>query len=103
MLSFILAELRSPSDRVGAVHQHFAGRSSDDSLHIVVATMTIAVVLCLVLIVLNRIQTMKRRREEREHAMRLQAKTATPTGANLLTTQRRQAAQASSRTSTRKH
>ena len=76
MPATLIAQFISPDQRVGAVHEHFAERSSVDGLQIVVVTLIIAVLLCGMLLLLNRIQQQKQRRQEAERSQRLRELTA---------------------------
>ena len=67
MTTTLIAQFISPTERVGAVHKHFAGRDSGDGLQIIFVTLIGAVVLCGLLLVLSRIQQRKQRRRQAEH------------------------------------
>ena len=66
MTATLIAQFISPSERVGAVHEHFAGRDSGDGLQIVFLTVVGAVLLCGLLLLLSRIQRHKQRRRQAE-------------------------------------
>ena len=72
----LLAQFASPSQRIDAVQTHFAGRGSAGGLNVILATTIIAVLLCGVLVLLNRIQRMRLRREEELGAERRRQLTA---------------------------
>ncbi|HUU81949.1 MAG TPA: hypothetical protein VM243_00470 [Phycisphaerae bacterium] len=76
MSSTILAQFISPDERVGAVHEHFAERTSADGVQTVIVALIIAVVLCGLLLVVNRIQQRNQRRREAEQEKRRQELTA---------------------------
>jgi len=64
----------NPSDRLDAVHSHFSEGSPSNSLSIVVGVALGLALLCGLLILVNRIQRARLRREELDHERRLQAK-----------------------------
>ena len=72
----LLAQLVGPDERVGAVHRHFAGRSSADGLQVIVAVVLMAVLLCGVLLLLHRVEQQKQRRKEERRARRRRELTA---------------------------
>ncbi len=72
----LLAQFGSPSQRIDAVQTHFSGRGSAGGLNVILATAIIAVLLCGVLVLLNRIQRNRRRREEELGAERRRQLTA---------------------------
>ena len=61
----------SPRDRVSAVHEHFSSRSWAESWTALVAALIFAVVLCGVLLIMNRIQRNRIQKQEREHERRM--------------------------------
>jgi len=64
----------NPSDRLDAVHSHFSEGSPSNSLSIVVGVAVGLALLCGLLVLVNRIQRARLRREELDHERRLQAK-----------------------------
>jgi len=90
MLWRLIAQLGSPAERVEAVHNHFSGRTSSEMGSVILSTMIIAVLLCGVLVLLNRLQRERLRREEQEHARRLRELAKRPRQPEFLTRQRRQ-------------
>lgn len=96
MLIELLAQALSPGERIEALHGHFSTRSTWDSLQVIYVTAIIAVVLCAVLLLLNRVQRAKAQREERARDQRRRAQTARPeaqtqVSRNLTLIQKRQA------------
>lgn len=76
MLLPLLAQLVGPSERVGAVHKHFAGRSSAEGLQVIVAVALMSVLLCGVLLLLHRVEQQKQRLKEEKRARRRRELTA---------------------------
>ena len=76
MLTMLFAQAVGSGERVGAVQSHFAGRTSQDGLRVIITALIIAVLLCVALVALNRIQQWKRRRAEAEQEKRRRALTA---------------------------
>lgn len=72
----LLAQTMSPGERIGALHDHFASRTTADGLQVLYTTLIVAVLLCAVLVLLHRIQQANERRRERAREEARQARTS---------------------------
>jgi hypothetical protein len=76
MWTYLLAQTLTSGERIEAVHGHFSSRTGADGLQVLYATLIVAVLLCVVLVLLNRVQQAKEQREERARDQARRARTA---------------------------